>query len=319
MVDMDFNRDIFFRFFKGELSAEECSGLMAWAKESEDNYATLENERKMFDLLNLAPDECFEESKVRRFPLLWKVVGAAASVVLLVAASLFIIKPGRNNDIMVAETVVSAPSGARSLVKLPDGSEVWINSGTTLAYSTMPSKDGRREVTVEGQARFDVAKDEEHPFIVHTYFADLEVLGTSFDVIADKEREIFETALFTGSVSISTPGSKEPLCILTPDQKVFRSGRKLSLGSIENYEVYNWIDGLYCFRDRTFSQIVDDLKLYFGTEIDFNVKPELASEKLTGKFRVNDGLDSALKVLQISLDFKYAFNDDNQSVTITDK
>ncbi|MCQ2135167.1 MAG: FecR domain-containing protein [Bacteroidales bacterium] len=315
---MEINRDIFFKFFNGELSENESIELISWAEKSQDNYAMLEKERQLFDLLNLAPEECFAEPevKVRRLTFVWKALSVAAGVAALIAAALFLRTPDKS-QYMVADTVVTAPAGSRSLVNLPDGTQVWLNAGSSMTYSALPGKDGKREVSLEGQARFDVSKDEAHPFVVHTYLADIEVLGTSFDVIADKDRGLFETALFTGKVSITTPDGKTS-CVLSPSQKVILGDKKLLLGSIENYDIYNWIDGLYCFRDRPFSQIILDMEKYFGTQIDCQVASAVADEKLTGKFRVSDGLDFALKVLQISLDFNYTFDESNESVIITD-
>lgn len=314
---MKFDRNILISFVNGELSPEQCAEVIAWAKESPENYEMLERERRLVDLVNLAPDNSFPQSKVRRLSFVWKAAGIAAGIAAILSFALFIKAPKGAQNIL-AETVVSAPAGSRSMVTLPDGSEVWLNSGSSIKYLPVRSKDGKREVELDGQARFDVVKDTDHPFVVHTYVADIEVLGTTFDVIADKERDTFETALFTGKVKLSSPLWDGKTIYLSPDQKLSFNGSKYQVSAVVDYDTYQWIDGLYCFNAKPFSQIIEDMEKYFNTDIECNVGPELASETLTGKFRINDGLDFALRALQISLDFKYRFGEGNETVIISE-
>lgn len=316
---MDINKEIMTMFFTGELTPEQSAEVIAWAKESDENYATLESERRLFDLVNLSDDSCFSEEAPKKLHFLnWKRgFSIAAGLAAVLAIALFVKTPGISQ--MTAETSISAPAGGRSLVTLPDGSEVWLNSGSTMTYSSNLANSKLREVKLDGQARFEVAKDEKHPFIVHTYLADVEVLGTSFDLIADESRNIFETALFTGSVSVSAPGRSGTKYVLSPSQKLVLDGNKLEMANIIDNDIYQWIDGLYCFKDRSFANIVTDMEKYYNVKIDCNVDSQTAKEKLTGKFRITDGLDFALRVLQISLDFDYAFDQNNEKVTIRNR
>lgn len=313
---MNIDRVILFRFFSGELSPDESAKIIAWAEESPENYEKLLQERRLMDIVNLAPEESFTQQKTKRLPFSWRALGIAAGIAAILSFAIFF-KPARQNQNVLAETTVTAPSGSRSMVTLPDGSEVWLNSGSTLKYSSANIKDGKREVELDGQAKFDVAKDADHPFVVHTYMADIEVLGTSFDVIADKARNAFETALFTGKVSISSPLWDGQSIVLLPDQKVVLEDKKIKTSQIVDYDVYSWINGLYCFKDKPFPEILEDMEKYFNTDIECSLSKELMEEKLTGKFRINDGLDFALRALQISLDFNYKFEEGNERVTIT--
>lgn len=312
---MKTNRDRLFLFFKGELSPEEEAEIIEWAEESEENYASLQEERMIFDMINLADDSVLESPKVRRFSFSWKMAAVAASLVAVISSALLLARPHAQVD-MLAQTCITAPSGTRSQVTLPDGTQVWLNSGSTMKYSAFPQGKGKREVVLDGQARFDVSKDAEHPFVVHTYLADIEVLGTSFDVIADSGRNRFETALFEGRVNVSQQGSGKGY-VLEPSQKLSYSGSEMRIGAIENYDIYSWVDGLYSFRDKPFSQILADMENYYDVRINCKIDLNKTDEALTGKFRLNDGLDYALRLLQISTGFHYTYSDDKETVTIT--
>lgn len=314
---MEIKRDQFFLFFKGELSPEQNAEIMAWADESEENYAMLQEERMIFDMVNLASDAEPAAPSVRKLHFSWKAAAIAACFVALLSTGLFLSRTASPKVDMMAETCVTAPSGTRSQVTLPDGTQVWLNSGSTMRYSAFPEGKGKREVILDGQAKFDVAKDADHPFVVHTYLADIEVLGTSFDVIADRERNRFETALFTGKVSITQPGVNGNHYELAPSQKMTLAGSELKLEQIEDYDIYSWVDGLYCFTDKPFSQVLSDMENYFDIKVVCEVDQKEQDARLTGKFRLSDGLDYALRLFQLSTGLQYSYDSNNAVVTIT--
>ena len=98
---------------------------------------------------------------------------------------------------------VIIPYGKSSQLTLSDGSKVWLNAGSQLLYPSVFDKK-QREVLLIGEAYFEVAHNKEVPFIVRTEHADIEVLGTCFDVLAYPDDQMFQTVLVKGSVSIET-------------------------------------------------------------------------------------------------------------------
>ncbi|MBS1654554.1 MAG: FecR family protein [Bacteroidetes bacterium] len=99
------------------------------------------------------------------------------------------------------EAIISVQNGSRSRSMLPDGTTVWLNAGSKLFYGG-DFKGATREVKLEGEAFFDVVKDAEHPFIVHTSGIDIRVLGTAFNVKAYPEDKSVETTLYRGLVKV---------------------------------------------------------------------------------------------------------------------
>ena len=83
--------------------------------------------------------------------------------------------------------------------------------------------------------------------------------------------------------------------------------------------MYKWTEGLYCFRDKHFSEIIRDLQRYYGKEIVYEPDPKLEKDALTGKFRIKDGLDYALQILQTSMRFDYTRDQENNKIFITSR
>lgn len=315
------DQDTLFLYFSGALQPEEVSEVMAWASASDENMAELLRERKLYDAIQLADDKVFEQiPRRRRRPVGQYIYRFAFGLALLAALTLALrqftdIFPDRS----LAMSSISVPAGERAQVTLPDGTSVWLNSGTTMRYPASFDHRRKREVTVDGQVYLDVARDERHPFIVHTYLADVEVHGTVFDVNAKEQDRVFETSLFEGKVSVSLPGAADRRIFLSPDKKLTLRGNKLWISKIDDYDVYKWREGLYCFRDKHFSEIIRDLERYYGKEIVYEPDPRLEKDVLTGKFRIKDGLDYALQILQTSLRFNYSRDQENNKIYILSK
>lgn len=315
------DQDTLFLYFSGALQPEEVSEVMAWASASDENMAELLRERKLYDAIQLADDKVFEQiPRRRRRPVGQYIYRFAFGLALLAALTLALrqftdIFPDRS----LAMSSISVPAGERAQVTLPDGTSVWLNSGTTMRYPASFDHRRKREVTVDGQVYLDVARDERHPFIVHTYLADVEVHGTVFDVNAKEQDRVFETSLFEGKVSVSLPGAADRRIFLSPDKKLTLRDNKLWISKIDDYDVYKWREGLYCFRDKHFSEIIRDLERYYGKEIVYEPDPRLEKDVLTGKFRIKDGLDYALQILQTSLRFNYSRDQENNKIYILSK
>ncbi|MBQ9174602.1 MAG: FecR family protein [Bacteroidales bacterium] len=317
------DRDTLFLYFDGRLPEEEMARIMDWSMESEENFALLLKERKLYDTIQLSDDKVFlntdnkENAGTKRFNFsgtaLWRT---AAAVAIIAALSLGFGMMRLSREPFTAMNTISAPAGDRAQVTLSDGTVVWLNSGTTLEYPTHFARKGNREIKVDGQINLDVSHDEKHPFIVHTYLADIKVLGTKFDVNASKEEGTFETSLFEGSVSVFSPDGKGKAISLTPDHKVMLFGGELCLREIDDYEIYRWTEGLYCFKEKKFSQIMKDFERYYNKKIVYTPDPILEKEPLTGKFRISDGFDYAMEVLKLSLPFTYTKDQETGTVYI---
>ena len=312
---MGINKDILNLYFEGKASDEQVSSIREWAESSDDNMQMLLSERKLFDSAVLI-GKPVRANVVSRHSFVRKLSRIAAVVVFVFCVfgvGDYLTKRDRGTTAM---TTVSVPSGQRVNINLPDGTSVWLNSGTTMKYPSDFAKSKEREIHLDGMAYFDVTKDEEHPFIVHTYLMDIEVVGTEFDVNVSSRRNIFETSLLQGKITLSKPGVKDSQIPLEPHQKISLKNNRLRISYINDYDVYRWKEGLYCFRDKTFYEIIEDLERYYDVDIRYTTEQVSRTNRLTGKFRISDGLDYAMQILQESVDFSYTREKSAESNTI---
>jgi len=163
----------------------------------------------------------------RRRRLFLFAAGIAASIA---AVFLFINQwPQKKATPPVAQNSVSTKPGSKSKIQLPDGSQVWLNSDSRITYSESFRGAGR-EVHLCGEAYFDVVKDRNHPFIIHTSTIDVLVLGTALNVRSYSNEKNTEAVLIHGSVQVSLRNNPDKKIILRPNDKlVVQNGSKVSL------------------------------------------------------------------------------------------
>lgn len=123
-------------------------------------------------------------------------------------------KPGKENNEIIAQ------KGSKTRTLLPDGSTVWLNAGSSITYD--PTFSGNtREVTLQGEAYFDIVKQPQKPFIVHAGDINIKVLGTAFNVKSYAEEPTIETTLIHGRIQITRTADKKGAPIyLHPNQKI---------------------------------------------------------------------------------------------------
>ena len=134
---------------------------------------------------------------------------------------------------------LEVPRGGECMIKLDDGTKVWVNAETKLKYPVAFVGD-RREVVLEGEAFFDVAKNEK-PFIVKTSFGDVRVLGTAFGISAYASEPESYTTLVRGKVSVEREGGK-PVVILPGEQVVTSKDGKMMKQKVDVEEFVGWKD-----------------------------------------------------------------------------
>lgn len=313
------DKDLLYRFFEGRASVDEMQAIKEWSEASEENKKSFRWERKLFNAMILVKPLKQNTSDIevhRRKRHLIKEFARIASIVLIVLSitlGFFSIGNDYNKDEVAMQTII-VPPGQRVNLRLPDGSNVWLNAGTVMQYPISFMKD-KREVTLDGEAYFEVAHNEECPFIVHTHTMDVEVLGTKFNVEASAKRKVFETSLMQGKVRIKSPSDEKKSLVLSTNYKTTLRNGKLIVNKIEDYNVYRWKEGLYCFKNKQFIEILENLERYYDLHIILK-KQNIAKIVLTGKFRISDGLDYALRVLQQDVAFTYYRDEDNGTIYI---
>ena len=121
-------------------------------------------------------------------------------------------------EVLSHEVVFSSPSGQRANLTLPDGTEVYLNSRSTISYKQSFGKENR-ELSFSGEGFFKVAKKKESPFIIHSNGLKIRVLGTTFNLYNYDSEEYAEVALVEGCVQVNTDDNQ--VVHLLPNEKGF--------------------------------------------------------------------------------------------------
>lgn len=212
-------------------------------------------------------------------------------------------------DDAVQQIMVEIPRGGEYNLRLGDGTSVWLNSESKITYPSRFS-GGERKVTVEGEAYFDVAKDEAQPFIVDVRGTEIRVTGTEFNVSAYGSQ--IETTLISGGVRITAGGNE---AALTPGmQAVYEEGGSdISVNEVDTSLYTAWKDGLFRFRNLELSEIVTRLARWYDVEFSF-ADPEIGNIPFTGAFKKSDPITSILDVIKNTKSVSYDF--DGNTVTL---
>ena len=206
------------------------------------------------------------------------------------------------------------PAGQRIRVTLQDGTNVWINSQTTLSYP-IPFHHKERRVTVEGEAFFEVAKDADRPFIVSTQGVEMEVLGTSFNVCSYSSEDIITTSLIEGSLRVYFAESKSTGIILKENEQLFIHSDQMYVEAITHPDYFLWKDGIYSFKNELLVDVLKKLELYYDVKIRVE-DPSIYQWEYTGKFRQRDGIDKILWMIQKIHNFKIERDEENNTITL---
>ncbi|TRX54786.1 DUF4974 domain-containing protein [Fulvivirga sp. M361] len=207
--------------------------------------------------------------------------------------------------IVSREVSVEAQMGQKKTIKLPDGTSVMLNSGSTLAY-TVPFEEKTRSVSLSGEAFFDVIRDEKKPFIIETAGLQTQVLGTSFNIRGYTGDSFVSVSVLSGSVQLSSAGLNHR--ILKPNERgIYHEALdRIELTSFDPDEATNWTRGVLSFKDESLITIFNELERWYGVKIEIKDGVKLEG-KYSGRYS-NDPLELVLKGLSYTSHFKYQIN-----------
>lgn len=316
------NKETLYRYFEGMASRKEEEAVYRWLDASAGNEEDLLKEREFFDAMILAGSaEDAKEKKVevqkhfgiRIHSFVREVLKVAAVVAITVACGLYFHLADKK-ELLSAMNTISVPVGQRVNLKLPDGTLVWLNASSEIVYPAVFS-GGKREVRLNGEAYFEVTHNIENPFVVRTEKCDIEVLGTKFNVEAYSNSNNFSTALMVGSVKVTGNDSSSRPVLLKPNQEVRLKDGRLMVSSINDYDQFRWREGLVCFKDVAFNELMTRFEKCYGIQIVVENR-HLEEYTCSGKFRISDGVDNALRILQRDARYTFERNEDNSIIYI---
>ncbi len=268
----------------------------------------------------------------------WLRIAAAAVVTGIISFGAWKLFSTNKNESLAAKPVheneiVSKP-GTKSKLILPDGTQVWLNSDSKLVYNNS-FNDSLREVTLEGEAYFDVVKNAKKPFIVHTTGINIRVLGTAFNVKSYPQDETIEATLVRGLIEVEKNNEPQSSKILLhPNEKlVFNKvinkvdagetaandktassvkstlPQRISISTLptsvkdSNRIETSWIYGRLLFDGDTFKELAAKMERWYNVKISF-ANNKVANYRFGGSFE-NENIEDALHALQMIHPFNF--------------
>ena len=320
------DENIILKYIKGELTFSEKKDFLDWVDSSDANKEQYRQLRKLWDLSLLTGKYAdknhnkayrqiqsqikkahnfkgIQQNKPYRFFL--KLIETAAIVIITLGISwYFFNRPDWEPP--VAYHNIEVPTGQRVKLTLSDGSTVWLNAGTKFTYPDRFSVT-ERHVVLNGEAQFNIAHNEKHPFVVQTSTYSAKVLGTKFNVYAYDEASNFEATLFNGSVSLYNKNSTQKEILLQPGQQAVFDKKSIEMSIFyrtDTADIASWVDGYHVFNKTSFQDMVERLSHYYEKKITVQY-PAILGYECTGKFRHDESLEHILNVVKISKPFKY--------------
>ncbi|MDR0714201.1 MAG: FecR domain-containing protein [Bacteroidales bacterium] len=239
---------------------------------------------------------------VRRTLFKW----VAAAAVLLLAYVAGIQTAGRFKS--GRQYTVETSGGGKSMLTLSDGSKVWLNKATTIRYGNDYGQKNR-EITLDGEAYFEVARDADKPFIVKTCRLDVQALGTQFNVKACAGDRFIDATLIEGKIKVLADEQGTVLQQAGQQLRYDKTNAKTTLLTVSGNHCTAWKDGVMIFDGEPVKNVFAVMEENFNIPIRLKNK-KLAARKITGRFSLNEQPEKILKILQQSLSFKYKVTND---------
>ncbi|CAM3928612.1 FecR family protein [Pedobacter westerhofensis] len=189
-----------------------------------------------------------------------------------------------------AFNTISTPKGGQYQVRLPDGTEVWLNAASSLKFPVSFSNSKQRKVELEGEAYFEVAHNKQQPFIVKTNRQDVEVLGTHFDVKSYADEPVTKTTLLEGSVRLN--GST----ILKPGQQGLSKGNSLNVKQVDVDEELDWKNKQFILNDEDLQVVMRRLARWYDVEVVYEGEP--ADVQFVGVVSSTRNISGVLKLME---------------------
>lgn len=256
-----------------------------------------------------------------RIPL-WRTLSRVAAVVLLVLttsiAAFYIYRDVAEGPRTGALCQMEVPLGSQTKLILPDGTTVYLNSGSVLKYDPAFIQEKNREVYLVGEGYFEVKKNPDKPFIVHTNELKVKVLGTVFNVRSYPEDSSIEVSLLEGKVNVFSKSETQGNVILTPDEQLTydKKSGKMYHCHADVQQASQWTTGRLSFVNASVPTIMKDIERKYDVRIVIQSKymdKEVFSGSISPKLTVEEILN------YIDVDNKYSWSRNGNIITITDK
>lgn len=307
------------QYLRGNITSnEEVVEILNWIEASEANQKKYNELKNLWVLTGM---QAVEEKHSRNFfenqaptktikftyYALLKYAAVFILAFLAGALTLYFIGQKQINQLSEAYNEIQVPYGEKSTITLYDGTKVWLNSGTSLKYPVAFSSN-QRNVFIEGEAYFEVAKDKKKPFVVHSGVMDVLVLGTKFNVYSYPEDDLLCTTLEEGSVNVSLPGTDKKFTLKPGEQFEYSKSKKSpQLFKVDTRLFTTWKENILRFENAPLFEILKKMERWYNVKFIIDEKIN-TSERYTTTIKT-ESLSEILKVLSLTSEMKYQINE----------
>ncbi|MDR1585635.1 MAG: FecR domain-containing protein [Prevotellaceae bacterium] len=316
-------------YFSQGLSGQELNELREWLAASGENKEYFRQMQEVW-FSSIGADNAFRCDKERafqrflartaiasettetakpRFRLYFSRVAAAAAVLLVFSGVSYWMGANRIKESLVAGVSVEAPRGSRTKLYLPDGTLVWLNAGSTITY-TQDFGVKNRNITFEGEAYFEVTKNERNPFVVKTPDLSVHVLGTKFNFRNYADEDEACVTLLEGKVNVFGNLDEKKEYLLNPDQQVVydKEAAKARITSVKAQNASAWTEGVIFFDEERLPDIVRELERLYNVNIELTDR-QLHNYRFYGNFiRTEQTIQEVLDVFVSTGKLDYRIN-----------
>jgi ferric-dicitrate binding protein FerR (iron transport regulator) len=212
-------------------------------------------------------------------------------------------KQASSNEAVTYNQLI-VPKGKRSTLIFEDGSKMWVNAGTRVVYPVCFAEK-KREVYIEGEAYFEISQDVKRPFVVKAKDFELNVLGTTFNVMAYEKDAVQHVVLVSGKLEIHAQNREET--ILSPDEMYLSVDGVAQVKKVNVSDFISWTRGMYQYKSDRLDLIMKRLSRYYGVEIV--CEPVVAHLKFSGKLDLKDDLNGVLSGISRTSPIDYHWKD----------
>ena len=310
-------KETLYKFFDGKASREEKESVRIWLESSPENEQELFKEREFFDAMILSGSTKVAgmEKKSRPFyrTVLLEAIKIAAVFAITVASGTYFYK-SEICKIGEAMNTITVPAGQRANLTLPDGTNVWLNARSEMRYPAVFTGN-KREITLDGEAYFEVAADPDRLFVVEGGGVVVKVHGTVFNMKAREKQDHVDVSLLSGLVVVENHGVSRSL---NPGETAVC---KKSVPSIEKKTTDVSISCLWAkeslrFEKKTIYELTGYLSEWYG--MDIRLDPSLPTDQAYTFTITHESLEEVLCLIAKITPIEYVFDEDN-TVRITRK
>jgi ferric-dicitrate binding protein FerR (iron transport regulator) len=280
--------------------------------------------QRLSNHLSRTPEPFVRQHRYKKLYLLSGSIAASLLAVFL----LFNYMDKHNS--MAPANVISTRFGSKSKVQLPDGTLVWLNADSRLTYGK-DFGNRLREVSLSGEAFFDVQKDADHPFVIHTGSLDVKVLGTAFNIRSYQNEKTSEATLIRGAIEVTLNSSPERKIVMKPSDRIVVENKAAPdpqtrtadtlywVGKVDVKENGNagletvWKKNSLAFKNETLEDVAGRIEHWFNVKVSIEDE-ELKKITYSCDFK-DESLKQVMEALHMTGKFQYQILKDSVVIT----